>query len=423
MLYFQSALGLVVFISLAWFVRERRREAMLQFPWRFCLAALATQLTMGAAMLKLPGLADVFRYMNDGVQALTAASRAGTGFVFSYLGGGPLPFAESTAGASFVLAFQALPIVLLISALSALLFHWRILPILVGLFARGLHRTLGVSGPVGLGAAVNIFVGMVEAPILIRPYIAALGRCGLFQVMTCGMATIAGTVLVLYARFLDGIIANPTGHILTASVISAPAALLIARLMVPPAPIEAKTSDVSLPPDPDPPSNAIEALARGGLAGAGLLINIIAMLIVFVALVHLVNAGLGLLPDVMGAPITLERILSLIMAPAAWLMGIPWEEALRAGELLGIKTVLNELLAYLRFAALPPEALGDRSRVILTYALCGFANFGSLGIMIGGLAAIAPERRAEIAGLGMKSILSGTLATLMTGSVAGLLTW
>jgi len=312
---------------------------------------------------------------------------------------------------------------LIISALSSLLFHWRVLPKVIGFLARILRKGLGIDGPVALGAAANIFVGMVEAPILVKPYIAKMSRSGLFQVMTCGMATVAGTVLVLYTTFLTGVIENPAGHILTASVISIPAALLIARLMVPPDPETEESRETDIPPNPDPPANAVEALSRGTLTGAGLLINIIAMLIVFVALVHLVNLFLGLFPDIAGAPMTLERILGYVFAPAAWLMGIPWTEAPQAGALLGVKTVLNELLAYLQLSGLPAETFSERSAKILAFALCGFANFGSLGIMIGGLTTLAPERRAEIASLGPKSILSGTLTTLMTGAVAGLLIW
>ena len=357
--------------------------------------------------------------VNDLVQALQAASEAGSSFVFGYLGGGPLPFEATAPGAAFILAFRALPLILVVSALSALLTYWRVLPLVVRGFAFLLRRGLGVGGAVGLSAAANVFVGMVEAPLFIRPYLARLGRGELFIVMTCGMATIAGTVLVLYATILAATVPDIAQHLLVASVISAPAAITIARLMVPGRDGEGATVG-KIEADPDI-RGAMDAITKGTASGLKLLLNVIAMLVVMVALVHLVNALLGLLPAVAGAPLRLERMLGWAMAPVVWLMGVPWAEAMAAGALMGVKVVLNEFLAYLRLAALPPEALGERSRLILTYALCGFANFGSLGIMIGGMATLVPERRAEIAALGLKSVVAGVLATCSTGAVVGLL--
>jgi CNT family concentrative nucleoside transporter len=307
-----------------------------------------------------------------------------------------------------------------VSALSALLFHWRILPLIVRALAWGLERALGVGGAVGLSAAANIFVGMTEAPILIRPYLKVLRRGELFMVMACGMATIAGTVMVIYATILAGVIPNVIGHILTASIISAPAAIVVAHLMVPDVTLVAPGAGRPVVPRSEAKS-AMDAVARGATDGMRLLIAVIALLVVLVALVHLVNQALGLLPDLGAAPITLQRLFGYLFAPIAWLMGVPWAEAVQAGALIGTKTVLNEFIAYMDLAALPPEALSARTRLILTYALCGFANFGSLGILIAGLATMAPERRAEIAGLGMKAIVAGTLATCMTGAVIGML--
>jgi CNT family concentrative nucleoside transporter len=367
-------------------------------------------------LLKLPASREVFFWINKAVVALHEATLAGTGFVFGYLGGGPLPFEESHVGASFVFAFQALPLVLIVSALSALLYYWRVLPVVVRAFARVFERLMQVTGAGGVSVAANVFVGMIEAPLFIRPYLAVLGRGELFLVMTAGMATIAGTVLVLYATMLEGVIANPAGHLLTASLINAPAAIVIARLLVPGE--AAAGEDFEIPPSEA--QSSMDAIARGALDGIKLLINIIAMLVVLVALVHLVNQMLGLLPDVQDAPLKLERILGWIMAVFAWLIGIPWAESETVGALLGVKVVLNELIAYGQLAGLPADALGERSRVIVTYALCGFANFGSLGIMIGGMSAMAPERRGDIAALGLKSIVAGTLATMLTATVVGL---
>ncbi|HSV28342.1 MAG TPA: nucleoside transporter C-terminal domain-containing protein, partial [Candidatus Omnitrophota bacterium] len=338
-------------------------------------------------------------------------------FVFGYLGGGPAPFAATDPASGFVLAFQALPLVLLMSALSALLYHWRILSLVVKGFSRILERTLGIGGAVGVSSAANAFVGMVEAPLLIRPYIGFLSRGELFVVMTGGMATIAGTVMVLYATFLQGVVPDPVGHLLTASLISVPAAIMVAKVMVPD---DSRTGGGKGGP-PVAYAGAMDAVVRGTIDGVQLLINIVALLIVLVALVSLANAALSLLPEFGGAPVTLQRVLGLAMAPVAWLMGIPADEAATAGALMGTKTVLNELLAYLELSRLPPGALSERSRIIMTYALCGFANFGSLGIMIAGLAAMAPERRDEVVALGFRAIVSGTLASCLTAAVVSTL--
>ncbi len=412
----QSALGLLAFLALAWGLSEDRGKPG---QWKVAVTGLAFQIVLALLLLKLPAVARALGLVNDLVQALQAASEAGSSFVFGYLGGGPLPFEATAPGAAFILAFRALPLILVVSALSALLTYWRVLPLVVRGFAFLLRRGLGVGGAVGLSAAANVFVGMVEAPLFIRPYLARLGRGELFIVMTCGMATIAGTVLVLYATILAATVPDIAQHLLVASVISAPAAITIARLMVPGRDGEGATVG-KIEADPDI-RGAMDAITKGTASGLKLLLNVIAMLVVMVALVHLVNALLGLLPAVAGAPLRLERMLGWAMAPVVWLMGVPWAEAMAAGALMGVKVVLNEFLAYLRLAALPPEALGERSRLILTYALCGFANFGSLGIMIGGMATLVPERRAEIAALGLKSVVAGVLATCSTGAVVGLL--
>jgi CNT family concentrative nucleoside transporter len=408
----QGLTGLLVFPLLAWLISEKRRA----FDWRLPVAGLALQLSLALLLLKLPLFQELFIHLNQLLLSLQEATEAGTRFVFGYLGGAESPFLESGAGSSFILAFRALPLVLVVSALSALLFYWRVLPLLVGLFARLLQRSLNISGALGLGAAANVFVGMVESPLLIRPYLARLTRSELFSLMTLGMATIAGTVLALYASLLEGVVTDPVGHLLTASLISAPAAVMISRLMVPETASGTEGSLIA----PQAVNSSMEAITHGTLEGLRLLGHIIALLIVLVALVSLLNQMIGLLPDVAGEPLSLQRLLGWLMAPLAWLMGVPWSEAVTAGSLLGTKTVLNELLAYLQMAALPPEQLSEPSRLIMTYALCGFANFGSLGIMLGGLGAMVPERRGEIVALGMKSIVAGTLATLLTGTVAGL---
>ena len=409
----QSAFGLLVFVAMASAMSENRRAASV----RVGVARIVAQIVLTALLLKLPPLEAALAALNDLLLTLQDATAAGTSFVFGYLGGGPLPFEETQPGASFVLAFRALPLIIVISALTAVLTYWRILPWIVRGFALVLTKFLGVGGAVGLGTAANVFVGMVEAPLFIRPYLAALSRSELFVIMVSGMATIAGTVLVLYATIIGPVIPNAVGNLLTASLISAPAAITIALLMIPHT--TASTAG-ELVPDRGAAST-MDAVTRGTRSGLELFLIVIAMLLVLVALVFLVNAVLAMLPEVAGQPISLERLLGYVMAPVCWLMGVPWSEALTAGALMGIKTILNEFLAYLRLAALPEGALSDRSELIMTYAMCGFANFGSLGILIGGLSTMVPERRDEVVQLGLRSILAGTLATCCTGAVVGIL--
>jgi concentrative nucleoside transporter, CNT family len=415
MLQLQSTFGVVALLMIAWVFSENRRAVSI----RQATIGLIVTLVTAIALLKLPLVTRAFGAINDAVDAISDASRAGTSFVFGYLGGGALPFDLKAPGADFILAFQALPIVLLMSVLTTLLFYWRVLPPIVRGMAWLLERTLGVGGAVGLSTAANIFLGMVEAPLFIRPYLTQLSRSELFLVMTGGMAGIAGTVLVLYATLLGSVIPDAAAHFVIASVLGAPAAILVSLIMVP------ETSGKrtgGLLDDPDVQvSSTMDAIVKGTAAGLELLLNIVAMLIVLVALVHLVNAMLGLLPAIGGAPISLQRMLGYVMAPVCWLMGLPWPQAVTAGSLMGTKTILNELIAYVDFSKLPPDALDARSRLIMLYAMCGFANFGSLGIMIGGLGTMAPDRREEINSLGPKSIISGTLTTCLMGAIVGVL--
>jgi CNT family concentrative nucleoside transporter len=411
---FRGALGLAALVGLTWLLSEDRRAIR---P-RLLVAGLGIQLALALLLLKLPPARGLFLALNDLVVTLQEATRAGTSLVFGYVGGGDPPFEARYPHNSFVLAFEALPLLLVIGALSALLFHWRVLPVVVKGLAWLLRKTMGIGGALGLGAAANVFVGMTEAPLLIRPYLGAMSRSALFGLMTCGMATIAGTVMVLYASILEPVIPDALGQILTASLISAPAALTIAGILVPPSADAPDGENTQLARRYD---GTMDAVTRGTLDALPLFLNILALLIVLVALVSIANQLLALLPNVLEAPLSLQRILGWAMAPVMWLIGIPWKEAQTAGALMGVKTVLNELLAYLQLAELPEGSLSERSRLITTYALCGFANFGSLGIMLGGLGAMAPERRGEIVLLGMKSILAGTLATLMTGAVVGIL--
>jgi CNT family concentrative nucleoside transporter len=409
----QSAFGFFALIGIAWLLSEDRRA----FPWRIVIPGIVLQIVLAALLLKAPPVKSFFFVLNDGLLALEQATQTGTRFVFGYLGGGDQPFQEMPEASSFILAFRALPLILVVSALSSLLFYWGVLPAIVRAISTVLEKAMGVGGAVGLSTAANIFVGMVEAPLFIRPYLRQMSRGELFIVMTCGMAGVAGTVMVLYASILGPVVPDAMGHILSASIISAPAAILVAAVMVPPR--GAPTSGRLLPPQQA--ASSMDAVTRGTLEGLQLLLNIVALLIVLIALVTLVNFALGTLPDWGGAKVTLQRLLGYVMAPVVWLAGIPWPEAPAAGALMGTKTVLNELIAYLDMARLTEGELSKRSRIIMTYCLCGFANFGSLGILIGGMATMVPERRDEIVALGMRSIVAGTLSTLMVGAAVGAL--
>ncbi|MFZ5563712.1 MAG: NupC/NupG family nucleoside CNT transporter [Thermodesulfobacteriota bacterium] len=410
----QSVLGLAVFAALAWLISENRSAVRL----KTVAVGIGLQLILGVILLKAPGTTDFFLMLNKIILAVEASTRAGTSMVFGYLGGGErFPFAVTDPAATFLLAFQALPLVLVMSALSALFFYWKILPAVVRGFSWVLQKTVGLGGAEGVGLSANIFVGMVESPLLIRPYLGQMTRSEIFSIMTCGMATIAGTVMVLYASILNPVIPNVMGHILTASIISVPAAITIAKVLVP----ETQTPTAGSLSPPQTAQSAMDAVTRGTLQGIELLINIVGMLIVLVALVTLVNLLLSFLPDAGRGPLTLQRLLGFVMAPVVWLMGVPWNQAPTAGALMGTKTILNELLAYLEMSGLPQGALSPKSLLIMTYAMCGFANPGSLGIMIGGLGTMAPERRQEIVSLGLRSIVAGTLATCMTGCIVGIL--
>ena len=424
MVTLQALFGLVVFIGIAVLFSEQRR----MLNWQLLAAGLGLQFLVAFVMFRFELLQALLNALNRVVVAIADATETGSLFVFGYLGGDPsnvaYPFSVDNPEATVILAFRILPLILIFTVLSAILWHFRILPLIVRGFSVVLRRAMGVSGAVGFSAAANIFIGMVESPALIRPYIKGLTRSELFVVMSCGMATIAGTVMVLYSVILGEVIDNALGHILTASVISAPAAIMLALIMVPATPKDSEKiaggDAVDISTDYH---NVMDAIVRGTSDGLKLMVNVGAMLLVFIALVALFNSALLLVPYSSNDPLTLQTILGWMFAPLVWLMGIPWQEAQLAGTLMGIKTALNELLAFLALVDLPAESLSDKSTIIMTYALCGFANFGSLGIMIAGLTGMCSERTREIVALAPKSLISGTLATCMTGTIAGLLSF
>ncbi|MDO9500657.1 NupC/NupG family nucleoside CNT transporter [Falsiroseomonas sp.] len=415
-LQIQSGLGLLALTALAWALGGFQRRV----SWRVLLAGLGLPILFAAALLHIPPLRAGFALLSRAVEALAAATRAGTSFVFGYLGGGPLPFTEPFPGAGFILFFQGLPLVLVVGALAAVLYHWRVIPVIVQALARLLTRAFGLGGAAGFATAANVFVGMVEAPLLVRPWLARLSASEMFVVMTAGLATIAGNMLVVYAVIIAPVVPDAAGQLLTASLISAPAAVLVALLMRP-----AQAAPDALGPDaleqataaPRLYDSTMEALMRGTQDGLTLLLGIMATLIVFVALVALANMVLEPLTG-----LTLQAIGATLFWPLAFAMGIPAEQAGVVAASLGTKLVVNEFVAYLELAQSGGLGLSERSRLILTYALCGFTNFASLGIMLGGMVAMCPERRADIVKLGLPALLAATIACCMTGAVVGLLT-
>ena len=417
LLVVQALFGIVVFVAIAVVFSEQ-----LTLPgWRLLVAGLGLQFLFAFAVFNLNFLQQMLSLINRGVNAVVNATESGTLFIFGYLGGDPLnvdyPFSISEPGATMILAFRILPLVLMFTVLSAILWHYRVLPVIIKGFSLVLRKSLNVSGAVGFSSAANIFIGMVESPALIRPYIAVLTRSELFVVMSCGMATIAGSVMVFYSIILQGTLDDPLGHIITASVISAPAAIMIALIMVPQK-TAATSEEIQLSVEY---KSLMDAITKGTYDGVRLMVSVGAMLLVLVALVALLNSLFSLIPFPGDDPLTLQRLFGYVFAPLTWLMGIPWSEAQISGSLMGTKTALNELLAFLALAELPAGSLSEKSTIIMTYALCGFANFGSLGIMIAGLSGMCPERATEIVELAPKSLISGTLATCMTGAIAGLL--
>ena len=412
----QSLVGFIAMYAIAWAISEKRNV----INWRTVFGAIILQVIMFVLLFKFPYFKDASAALNDALNGVAAATRVGTNFVFGYLGasGNPAdaPFPVKEGGSTFVLITMALPLIIVVSALSSLLFYWRILPLIVNVFSWVLKKSIGVGGAVGVSTAANIFLGTVEAPMFIKPYLAKLSRGELFITMAGGMAGIAGTVMVLYGIMLKDVVPDAIGHILIVSFISAPAAIAFSALMVP---HEGPITDGDITTD-RPSSSMMDAITQGTVDGVSSYINVAAMLIVLTALIALTNMIIGIPFDRGSAP-TLQGILGWIMRPVVWLIGIPWSEAQTAGALMGTKTVLNEFIAFLDLAKLSVDALSERSRVIMIYALCGFANFASIGIMIGGLGTICPERRGDIIDLGYKSLIAGTLATLSCGALVGII--
>ncbi len=418
--------GIAVLTILAWALSENRANRP---SVRWIAGALALQAALALLVIRVPFVWAAMEYANRGVQAIEQATLKGSSYMFGYLGGAPLPFALADGAAPpLIIAFQILPLVIVFSALAALLWHWGILRAAVNGLSFLLRRTLGVSGVVGLAGGANMFLGVVESPLAVRAYFARVSRTELFQIMVLAMATISGAILILYATTLRETVDDAVGHMIAASLISLPAALLIARLMVP-----GEAGDIATDADGGESEDggegdlkyesSIDAIVKGTMDGMQLFLAVIAIIIVVFALVALVDQALTLLPLVAEEPLSLKRLFGWLFAPLMWLIGVPWAEAQAAGGLMGTKAILNEYVAYLELAALPEGTLSERGLLIVTYALCGVANLASVGLLVSTIGTLCPERRAEAAGLGIKSWIAGNIATAMTGAWVGLLTF
>ena len=416
---FRGIAGIAVLVCIAWALSEDRSGKP---SWRWIMGALLMQGALALLIVRVPFVWRLMEYANQGVAAIERATLAGSSYMFGYLGGGELPFAlKEGADAPLVIAFQILPLVIVFSALAALLWHWGVLRWMVNGLSFLLRRTLGVSGVVGLSGGANMFLGVVESPLVVRAYFAKMSRAELFQVMVLAMATISGAILILYATTLSKTVPDAVGHMIAASLVSLPAALLIAKLMVP------DKGEAATEVEQDEPGlkyeGSIDAIVKGTMDGMQLFLAVIAIIMVVFALVNLADQVLALMPMVGGEAVSLKRVFGWLFSPLMWLIGVPWAEAQAAGGLMGTKVILNEYVAYLELAALPDGTLGPRSLLIVTYALCGVANLASVGLLVSTIGTLCPERRAEAAGLGIKSWIAGNIATAMTGAWIGLVTW
>ena len=412
LLNLQSLLGLVVIIAVCWALSENRKL----FPWRLAIGAVLVQAALILATFAIPGSQVVLDGVNNAVKGLELATEEGTKFVFGYLAGGDQPYAVANEGALFTFAFKVLPLILVISALSALLWHWKILKWITLGFGFVFQKTMGLGGASALAVAANVFLGMIESPIVIRAYLDKLTRSEVFLMMVVGLATVAGSTMVAYATILAPVLTNAAGHVLVASIVSAPAGVLLARVIIPEKPGEGgAVADYNSALKYD---SAVDAIVKGTSDGLMVVLNISAVLIVFVALVALANVMLGAF-WIGGEPLSVERILGVVFSPLAWLIGVEWADAQTAGWLLGVKLTLTEFVAFIKLGAVPDGEMTERTRMLMTYALCGFANIGSVGITVTGLSVLMPERREEVLGLVWKALLAGFLATLMTACIVG----
>jgi CNT family concentrative nucleoside transporter len=381
--------------------------------FKYIAYGILAQVVLGLILIKLPLVTTAFEYLAEGVTVLQEGTQKGAQFLFGYQG----PVTEGYPVLLETFAFGILPYIIVLSCLSAMMWYWGVLPFIVNMLSKVCQKLFNIGGPIGLGAAANVFLGQVEAPLLIRPYLDKLSNKELLILMTTGMATVAGSVMIalitiLQVQFGD---INLIQHFITASVLSVPAAIMYANIMIP----SNEVTDFEGSKTPKIYKSTMDAITRGTSDGTSIAISIGAILIVFIALVYFANSFLGLIGNQLGLEISIEGVLGYVFAPIAWLMGIPWNEAIIAGELLGIKTTLNEFVAYGAMANLEDGLLSDRSKLITLYGLCGFANFSSVGILVSGIGAMAPERKGDLIDVSFKALVGATLASCMTGLVVG----
>ena len=388
--------------------------------YRYIFVAIIFQIILAFALLKIPFIVQIFAYLSDGVSSLQAATQEGAEFVFGYLSNSSnSPFEASGAGNSMIFAFQILPLIIVISSLSALLWFWNILPLIIRAVSKVFEKLFNIGGPIGLGATANIIMGQVEAPLLVRPYLSRMSEKELLILMTAGMSTVSGSIMIalvsmLQPQFPD---LNLIQHLVSASILSIPAAIMYANIMIPSAEVTNFDGN-SIPKVYD---SSMDAITRGTRDGLDICLNVGAILIAFIALVSLLNSILGIAGGWVGiTDLSLQLILGYMFFPIVWLMGIPLSETLASAELLGLKTALNEFVAYGALANIEPGILSERSKLITLYALCGFANFSSVGILVSGISAMAPERKNDLIKVSLKALVGATLASCMTGLVIGI---
>ena len=383
--------------------------------FKFIAYGILAQIVLAVILLKIPFIISVFEIMGNGVVVLQEATVEGASFVFGYA---PSDSAGPYRSLLETFAFGVLPYIIVMACISAILWYWGILPFIVNLISKACQKLFNIGGPVGLGAAANIFVGQVEAPLLIRPYVSKLSNKELLILMTAGMATVAGSVMVALISILETSFGdeNLIQHFITASILSVPAAIMYANIMIP----SNEITDFNENKVPKVYKSTMDAVTRGTSDGTSIAVSVGTILIAVIALVYIVNSFLGLISFQFGFDLSIEIILGYLFAPIAWLMGIPWSEAIIAGELLGIKTTLNEFVAYPGLAALENGELSDKSKLITFYSLCGFANLSSVGILISGITAMAPERKDDLINVSFKALIGATLASCMTGLIVGI---
>ena len=409
----RALLGIAVIFAIAWGLSENRKA----FPWKIVLGSVAIQFAFALILFGIPIVRDALFAANKVVDGLIAATAYGTEFVFGPIFGTQAGWEAFTGQPGPIFAVHLLPLIIVVASLSAVLWHWHILRWVTKGFASVFRRLMGLGGATSLAVAANVFMGMTEAPILIKPYIKGMTRSEIFIMMTAGFATVAGSVLVLYGVFLKDVLPNALGQLLAASLIAAPAAVALALVMVPETVDETQRAH-----EPDfEYDSTMDAFSTGASDGLKIIANIVTMLIAAFAALYLVNLGLGALPDFGGVPLSIERILGWIFAPVMYMIGVPFGEAAQAGSLMGIKTVLTEFVAFLQLSGEAAEGLSPRARMITAHAICGFANFGSIGILLGGLSIIEPTRRSTFLELAWKTLLAGTLATCISGAIVGAL--